>query len=324
MRRTPASIALRASVALACAALVHTTTAETARADVADVGPPGVVVEVDAPLSTFAPPARDWSVGGKGTSDFPGWARATGYNPRVGAKLAGHKRAARGHRGLFESAQVKVFSERRCVEPESVPKWKRVADIVADVAVVMKQPVVMGDGVYADYDIYAKGRHAARIPTVDPDPRVGPVSVVGESVPDELFERECGALHSHLIHFDPIEEDGQAEGWIDFDGPIVAVMVYGNRLDGTDSLYGLSAVAYQGDFVDDRGQAGRDGMLDPVPWRGLELGQVEGRPAGEIERVEVAADFMGRPNQRLSFALYGDPAGDQIRVLTRAPCGCTR
>ena len=59
MRRTLASIALRASATFACAALVHTASIDAARADVADVGPPGVVVEVDAPHSTFAPPARD-------------------------------------------------------------------------------------------------------------------------------------------------------------------------------------------------------------------------------------------------------------------------
>lgn len=279
---------------------------------------PGVEA-VDPPRSTFAPPAPAWSRGGKGASDFPGWGRATGYRAKKGARVG--KRTVRGHGGAFEGAEARVFAERRCVDPETIPVWKRVADVVADVAVVIDRPVTMGDGIYSDYDIYTKRtrRHIDRVPAVDPDPRVGPVPVVGVELPEEFITRECAALDSHMIHFDPAGE-GSVNGWVEFDRPVVAVMFYGNRLDGSDAIFGLPGVAYQGDFVDDRGRAGRDGMLDPVPWRGLELGVVDG--AEGLEQVELGPDGAGRPNQRLSFTLHGDPAGDQIRVLTRAPCGC--
>ncbi len=292
--------------------------ASTAAAEVAAVGPG--VAEIEPPRSTFAPPAPAWSRGGDGRSDFPGWARATGYHPKKGARVG--KRTVRGHGGALEGAEARVFAERQCVDPHSIPVWKRVADVVADVAVVLDRPVTMGDGIYSDYDVYTKGkrRHAARIPAVDPDPRVGPVPIVGVELPKEFIARECGALDSHLIHFDPEEADASVDGWVDFDQPIVAVLFYGNRLDGSDAIFGLPRVAYQGDFVDDRGRAGRDGMLDPVPWRGLELGVVPG--AEGIEQVTLGPDGEGRPNQRLSFTLFADPAGDQIRVLTRAPCGC--
>ncbi len=277
------------------------------------------VVEVDAPRTTFAPPAKAWSAGGRGVSDFPGWAKATGYRGSKGARVG--KRTVRGHRGAFEGAEARVFAERQCIEPETIPVWKRVADVVADVAVVIDQPVTIGDGIYSDYDIYTRRnkRHIDRVPAVDPDPRVGPVPVVGVELPKEFINRECAALDSHMIHFDPVGE-GSVEGWVDFDRPIVAVLFYGNRLDGSDAVFGLPGVAYQGDFVDDRGRAGRDGMLDPVPWRGLELGVVAG--AEGLEQVVLGRDADGRPNQRIAFTLHGDPAGDQIRVLTRAPCDC--
>lgn len=304
------------AAAIVAAALL----AGPAAAEIAAVGPPGAVVEVDAPRTTFAPPDPAWSHGGDGASDFPGWARATGYRAKKGARVG--RRTVRGHRGAFEASEVRVFAERACVDPQSIPVWKRVADIVADVAVVMDRTVTMGEGTYSDYDVYAKGqgRHVDRIPAVDPDPQVGPVPIVGVELPGEFIERECGALDSHLIHFDPEDDGASVEGWVDFEGPIVAVLLYGNRLDGSDAIFGAPKVAYQGDFVDDRGRAGRDGMLDPVPWRGLELGVVEG---GGVEQVTLGPDAAGRPNHRLSFSLYGDPAGDQIRVLTRAACDCS-
>lgn len=288
-----------------------------ASADVAAVGPG--VVEVEAPRSTFTPPAPAWSKGGDGVSDFPGWSQATGYHPKKGARVG--KRTVRGHDGVLEGDEARVFAERQCVDPETIPVWKRVADVVADVAVVIDRPVTMGDGIYSDYDIYTKRnkRHIGRVPAVDPDPQVGPVPVVGVELPKEFVTRECAALDSHLIHFDPPGE-GSVDTWVDFEQPIVAVLFYGNRLDGSDAIFGDPGVAYQGDFVDDRGRAGRDGMLDPVPWRGLELGVVPG--AEGLEQVILGPDEQGRPNQRLSFTLHGDPAGDQIRVLTRAPCGC--
>lgn len=293
-----------------------------AMAEVVDVGPAGAIEEVDAPRSTFTPPARAWSRGGKGTSDFPGWARATGYDARRGARVG--KRTVKGHRGTFESDRIRVFAEKRCVPPTAMPVWKRVADIVADEAVVMKRPVVMGEGVYRAYDVYTKGRGLHRDRIVPGDDAMGPVPIVGVEMPDEFIDRPCGALDSHLVHFDPTRDGEKGEAWIDFDGPIVAVMLYGNRLDGSDAIFGLDAVTYQADFVDDRGRAGRDGMADPVPWRGVELGRVAGLGPHAVEQVEVAPDAKGRPNRRLAVTLYGDPAGDQIRVLTRSTCGCER
>lgn len=310
IRRRAAALGLPV-VALLCLA------GSPAAADVVGTSPG--VVEVDAPRSTFAPPAPAWSAGGDGVSDFPGWASATGYAARKGARVG--KRTVRGHQGTFESDDARIFAERQCIDPETIPVWKRVADVVADVAPVLDQPVTIGDGIYSDYDIYTRRnkRHIDRVPAVDPDPRVGPVPVVGVELPKEFITRDCAALDSHLIHFDP-RKAGSVDGWVDFDRPVVAVLFYGNRLDGSDAIFGLPRVAYQGDFVDDRGRAGRDGMLDPVPWRGLELGVVPG--ADGLEQVTLGPDAEGRPNQRVSFTLHGDPAGDQIRVLTRAPCGC--